>query len=99
MPAELRTVLQQVVQDVTGDDRAELTGKLGRMNDMSLADRADMFQRIWPLMSSEEAEQAAEMMSHLPMLEIHRMVSQLQPEQVARARQANVLKGTRDPGS
>jgi hypothetical protein len=99
MPAEVRTVLQQAVQVITDDDRAEFTGKLGRMKDMSVAERASVFQRLWPFMSSREAEQAAVMITDLPMLQIHKMVSQLGPEEFARARQANVLNGTRDPGS
>jgi len=88
MPAEFRAVLQQAARDVTDDHRALITGTLGSMHTKTLAERASLLQGIFPLMSAKEVAGCAEMMIHLPILQIHQMVSQLQPADIANAKRA-----------
>ncbi len=88
MPAEFRAVVQQAVQDVTDDDRALITGTLGRMNTMTVAERVSLLQRIFPLMSAKDAAGMAEMMLHLPILQIHQLIGQLAPAEIANAKRA-----------
>ena len=88
IPAEFRAVVQQAAQDVTDHDRALVTGTLGRLNTMTVAERTSLLQRIFPLMSAKDAAGAAEMMLDLPILEIHRMIGQLAPADIANAKRA-----------
>ena len=97
MPAEVLAVVQQVTQNVTDDDRAALAGAIGRMDRMTSAERVSVVQRIFPMISVGEAEKAAEMLLHLPMPDISRMIFQLPPEDVARANHSIGLGRSKPP--
>ena len=58
-----------------------------------------MFEIIFPLMSSSELRQAADMLLELPVQAIHHMISLLPPHEVARVKQAFELNVTKSSGS
>jgi hypothetical protein len=92
IPEAVRTLIGQVARDVDADTRASVVGALARSQTATAEERVRLVQEMFPMLSSSQLAQTAEMLMDLPVEIIHHMICQLPMEDVIRAEQA-IKKG------
>jgi hypothetical protein len=87
MPDAVRAVVAHVAQGIDADDRALLVGKLERSKTLSTEERMRMLESLFPMLSSSDLRQTADMWLDLPVQEIHNLLCRLPTDDVARAKE------------
>jgi hypothetical protein len=94
IPLEVRSAIGAAAAEVTLHDKAHLAGMFGRLKDLSVTSRVPVIQRYFPAYDDKEATDLANMVDHLPMMQLWGLVDSLAPSEV---RRITLLDGYNDP--